>query len=99
MLITKKSGSGRAPEALDRRPMSALQLGDQCEALDKSTIAELSGTLIDSMSREELVRVIRAAELLPHFRDELQRALPFYDCELLRRLAHLAKRCCQNQGH
>ena len=36
---------------------------DRCEALDKSSVAELSAAMIDEMTCEELVRVIRACLL------------------------------------
>ena len=71
---------------------------EDCEALDKSTIADLSATIIDKMTYDELIRVIRAAGLLAVRRDDFQGCLPLYDCGTLRRLAHLARRYCQNQA-
>lgn len=67
------------------------------ESLDRPMIAELPGDLIDCMTRDELVRLIRAAELPTLLSPSLQRSLPFYDGETLKRLAHLARRCCQGQ--
>jgi hypothetical protein len=67
-----------------------------CEALDKSSVAELSAALIESMTCEELIRVICAAELPTLFRPDLQQSIAFYDRETLKRLAYLARRCCQS---
>lgn len=69
---------------------------ERCEALDTSTIAELSATVIGRMTCDELIRVVRGAGLLDCHRYDVQRQLAFYDCETLRRLAHLARRYCQN---
>jgi len=70
-----------------------------CEALDKSSIAELSTSRIDGMTSEELAKVIRTAALSASFRSDLQPRLDLCDRETLRRLAHLARRCCLNQGY
>jgi hypothetical protein len=70
---------------------------DGFEALEKSDIAELSATAINQMTRDELVRMIRVANLPALLRPELDRHLPFYDHAVLARLAHLARRCCCNQ--
>ena len=71
---------------------------DKIEALDKSAVAELSATLINAMTRDELVRMIRVASLPVLLCPDLDRHLPFYDRETLTRLAYLARRCCENQG-
>jgi len=68
------------------------------EALDKSTIADLSSASISEMDREELIRVIRAAEL-PLIDARILARLPDLDPATLERLAHLARGCCQNWGH
>lgn len=70
---------------------------DGFEALEKSDIAELSDTAINQMTCDELVRMIRFANLPALLRPELDRHLPFYDHLALTRLAHLARRCCCNQ--
>ena len=69
------------------------------EALDRTSIAEMSATLIDKMTHDELVRVIGASRLPTLRRADLQDRLPFYDRDTLLRLAHLARRCCQNRGY
>jgi len=71
---------------------------DGFEALDKSDIAELSATAINNMTCDELVRMIRVANLRNLLRPDLVRDLPFYDHTVLTRLAHLAQRCCRNKG-
>ncbi len=66
--------------------------------LDKSTVAEIPSGLISRMSREELIRVIQAAEL-PLLNARTRERLPYLDRMVLERLAHLARRCCRNQGY
>ena len=70
------------------------------ESLDKSTIAELSSATIERMTRDELLRVIRAS-CLParHFTPESAKHWELLDEPALKRLAYLARRCCQNQGY
>jgi hypothetical protein len=68
------------------------------EALDKSDIAELSATAINNMTCDELVRMIRVANLAALLRSDLDQHLPFYDRNVLTRLAHLAQRCCRSRG-
>lgn len=70
---------------------------DIIEALDQSDVAELSPVQISRMTRDELVRVIRAAQL-PLVRPEIDEQLEFYDRPTLVRLVYLARRCCRNQG-
>jgi hypothetical protein len=67
----------------------------KCEPLDKSAVAKLSESALNDMTCDELVHVIRAAELPMLCLTELQRRLPFYDRETLKRLAFLARRSCQ----
>ncbi len=83
-------------EIVAKGPGSASTKPKSGEMLDKSSIAELSAALIDGMACDQLIRVIRAAELPTQFRPDLQQCLPFYDRETLKRLAYLARRCCQN---
>ena len=70
---------------------------DTFEALDKSDIAALSAAVINGMTCDEMVRMIRVAILPTLLRADLDRHLPFYDHTVLTRLAHLARRCCRNQ--
>lgn len=72
---------------------------DLNEALDKSTVADLSSSAIEQMTCEELVRVITAAELPQQLGRGRSLELPYGDREALLRLAHLARRCCRNQGY
>lgn len=69
------------------------------EAMDKSLIAELSSSAIDHMTCEELARVITAAELSRLLNRDQRFVLPLGNRETLLRLAHLARRCCRNQGY
>lgn len=64
---------------------------------DKLSISKLAAEAINQMSCAELVLLIRDAGLPGPFGPELERRLPFYDRTALLRLAHLAKRCCQNR--
>lgn len=72
---------------------------ERCEALDRTSIAELSAATIDRMSCAELVRVICASDLSSRRRSDLLERLDYYDRATLIRLAYLARRCCQNQGY
>lgn len=83
-------------EVVAKGPRSTSTKPKSGEVLDKSSVAELSAASIDSMASDQLIRVIRAAELPTQFRPDLQKCLPFYDRETLKRLAYLARRCCQN---
>jgi hypothetical protein len=65
-------------------------------SLDKIKIAELPVRFIAEMSREELIRVIRTAQL-PLLDARTLRRLPFLDRSALERLAHLARRCCRTR--
>jgi hypothetical protein len=67
------------------------------EALDSSTIAGLSATTIERMTRRELIRVIRAARVPDRLCPKSGHCLAFYDLKTLRRLAYVARRCCQSQ--
>lgn len=70
---------------------------DTVEALDKGTVAELSAAVINDMTCDELVRVIRVANLPAQLCPDLDRHLPFYDRPVLTRLAYLARQCCRKQ--
>jgi hypothetical protein len=63
-------------------------------SLDKNEIADLPVRFISEMSREDLIRMIRAAQL-PLIDVRTLRRLPFIDRSALERLAHLARRCCR----
>ena len=99
MNVTK--GFTKWREVLFKEPRRPLNLprDERCEALDKSSIAELSAALIDSMTCGELVQMICASKLPILRRSNLHGRLAFYDRETLVRLAHLARQCCQNQGY
>jgi len=71
---------------------------DKADALDKSDIAAVSATVINDMTCDELVRMIRVANLPALLHSALDQHLPFYDRTMLMRLAHLAQRCCRTQG-
>jgi len=45
-----------------------------------------------------LIRVVQAAEL-PWLSPRTRERLLYLDRMTLERLAHLARRCCRNQGH
>jgi len=64
---------------------------------DKATIASLTQSDISQMTCEELVRVIRGARMTL-LRSDIDEQLDGYDRTTLERLAHLARRCCRNQG-
>jgi len=64
--------------------------------LDKNKIADLPVRFISEMSREDLIRMIRAAQL-PLIDARTLRRLPFIDRSALERLAHLARRCCRTR--
>jgi hypothetical protein len=65
-------------------------------SLDNTTIAELPIGLIACMSRDELVGLIREAQL-PLVDARTLRRLPFMDRPALERLAHMARRCCRTR--
>jgi hypothetical protein len=68
------------------------------EALDKATIAGLSREIISQLNREELIRVIRAADL-PLIDARTRGQLGHFDRTRLEQLAIFARRACQNQGY
>jgi len=78
---------------------TSLSAAEKCDALDKSAIVELSATLIDKMTCDELIRMIRVSELPSMRGPELQQRLEFQDRDTLVRIAHLARRYCQSQGN
>jgi hypothetical protein len=65
---------------------------------DKPAVASLAIGAISNMSREELIRVIHGADL-PLINSRNRHRLRFLDKNSLQRLAHLARRCCRNQGY
>jgi hypothetical protein len=67
------------------------------EALDRATVAALPSETIELMTEDELVRVVRAAEL-PMVNHDC-RILRYLDRGTLLRMAYLARRCCRNQGY
>jgi len=65
---------------------------------NKAFVAELSNQDISGMTREEMIAVIRAAQL-PFLESDSSRRLEFLSDEALQRLVHLSRRCCRNQGY
>jgi hypothetical protein len=68
------------------------------EALDWAVIAGLTNQQIGRMTREELVRVIRATHL-PYLSQELVEHVQFCDRPTLEKMVYLARRCCRNRGY
>lgn len=64
----------------------------------KASIAELSQDEIHQMGREELIAVIRLADV-PLFRNRTNEHLPGLDRPTLERLAFLAQWTVRNQGN
>jgi hypothetical protein len=64
----------------------------------KADFADLSHEDIRQMSREQLIAVIRLADV-PLFRDRVDDHLPGLDRPTLERLAFLAQWTVQNQGY
>jgi hypothetical protein len=65
-------------------------------SLDKNKIADLPVRFVSEMSREDLIHMIRGAQL-PLIDVRTLRRLPFIDRSALERLAHLARRCCRTR--
>jgi hypothetical protein len=65
-------------------------------SLDNNGIATLPIRFIAGMSRDELIEVIRAAQM-PLIDARTLRRLPFMERPALERLAHLARRCCRTR--
>ncbi len=63
-----------------------------------SAVAELSQADIRQMDGDELIAVIRTADI-PLFRERMIRHLPFYDHATLEQLAFLAQRTVRNLGY
>ncbi len=82
----------RKPIAVRGEPVAA------DEALDKSTISQLSAILITRMTEEELIRVISIGGRPLLDRGTWPR-LEYLDRPTLERLAYLARYCCQNGGY
>lgn len=81
-----------------RRTAGAIETNLQEEALDKGIVAEIPSSQIPRMTRDELIRMVRAVHVVlpqPHVADKLE----LCDRRTLERLAHLARRCCRNQGY
>jgi hypothetical protein len=73
---------------------TGVALKESDDALDRSTIAELSSKQISQMSAAELARVIRAGPLpTVHARPE------YLDRATQERLAYLARLCCRHREH
>lgn len=66
------------------------------EGLDTDLIADLSNEQIQLMTEEEMLRVIKAAQIDFMDQDYIQR-LTYLDRCVLERLVYLARFSCQNQ--
>jgi hypothetical protein len=65
----------------------------------KSSVADLSAALLVKMQPDELISVIRAADLPGQRRSQFDRQPEQYDRCTLLRLAHIARRCCRTQEY
>lgn len=65
-------------------------------AHEQIDVADLPSLRISQMNCDELVRVVRAAQL-PFLNSDVDRRLAFRDRQTLVRLANLARRCCRNR--
>ena len=83
--------------SIEKQKTARIPLKQPEDALDKSDVAELSLLKISRMTCDELIRVIRAAQL-PLLRPDADEQLEFQDRPTLERLVYLARRCCRNQG-
>lgn len=89
---TGPRGTKRAARGL------AADVHGETDVLDKADVARLSPQQIYRMSRDEMVRAVRAADL-PLVDRETSQRLMYCDRETLERLVYLARRCCRNQGY
>ena len=89
---------GRAApvSSISAPPSEVASIGQ--ELFEKSEIAALTRQQIDEMNQEQLIRVIRGANM-PLIRANVDQQLDFREFDILRRLAYLARRCCRNQGY
>lgn len=71
----------------------------QPSSFSKSLVADLTASLLFEMQPNELISVIRAADLPGHRCSEFDRQPERYDRQTLLRLAHIARRCCRTQGY
>ena len=69
---------------------------NSANALDDATIAEFSQMTISQMTRDELIRVIRASRL-PLLTAASNEHLEFHDRKTLELLVYLAQRCCRKR--
>lgn len=79
-------------------PIGATQFREPAsDIFDKAAIASLSLAAIADMTKDELIDVIRGAEL-PPFAVKNER-LRYLNRPELERIAHLARRCCRLRGY
>lgn len=64
--------------------------------LDDTDIATLPDRIVQQMTRDELITIVRSCPTRPLQCKTTQR-LEFYDKPTLRRLAFLVRRCCQQR--
>lgn len=94
MLNLKQRDDVTADVTLEREPRVR---GAGVEALDIEEIANLSIGTVETMTRDELIRVICAARL-PQMNLAKFCRLEQQDRTTLLRLAFLARRCCRNRA-
>jgi hypothetical protein len=91
-----ETAARHARDEFQSRSRTLAETGPASEALDDSLIAELPDDVIARMTRDELVRVIRAADLpLPTGYDADR--LRLQSQRTLARLAFLARLACRNR--
>ena len=71
------------------------QESSQTQRFDKAAIASLTTDEIEELNEEELVEVISNSDLP----ENSQSAIIYKQPHMLKKLAFLARRSCQNQGH
>lgn len=64
--------------------------------LDDTDIATLPDRTVHSMTREELITLVRSSPVAPP-QPDIKNHIDLYDKSTLRRLAFLVRRCCQKR--
>jgi hypothetical protein len=98
--IASNRGSASTPprEPFQFPKPAAAALGAPRGRFDKAAVAELSDEQISHMSREELIEVVRHAQL-PLFSANLDERLGSQDCQILQRLVQEARHVCRVRGY
>jgi hypothetical protein len=82
------------PQRPERTPPAA-KAAENVQGYSRRVISELSNEQIESMSEDDLFRLIRASEH-PWDDGEMERHAVFADRRTLLQLAYLARNCCRN---